>query len=181
MACQVYVSSTGSCGKFMDLFQDPVTIDGVTFKPCGCHLRSKASLKHFDCPAGKWPTIFSKKQLSILKDIAERATKQKFIVKEDRDMLNEIFQTEDPNFRGFSCSSCGSQIFTTLDQLLQDMNNGTVVIDNPSDIPARIKRSRKKKDWDILSDSYLSFIVFSFDFNAAHNGGLFCFMTFQQL
>lgn len=149
MACPVYVSSSGSCGKFMDLFQDPVTIDGVTFKPCGCHLRSKASLKHFDCPAGKWPTIFSKKQLSILKDIAERATRQKFIVKEDRDMLNDIFQTQDPNFRGFSCSSCGAEIFRTLDQLLQDMNNGTIVVadssDIPSDIPARIKRSRKKK------------------------------------
>ena len=149
-ACPVYVSSSGSCGKFMDLFQDQVTLDGVTFKPCGCHLRSKASLKHFDCPAGKWSPIFNKKQLSILKDIAERATKQKFIVKEDRDMLNQIFQTEDPNFRGFSCSSCGSQIFSTLDQLLQDMHNGTVVVDIPpsnlSDIPARIKRSRKKKE-----------------------------------
>ena len=65
-------------------------------------------------------------------------------------MLNEIFQTEDPNFRGFSCTSCGSQIFSTLDQLLQDMHNGTVVVDSPpsntSDIPARIKRSRKKKE-----------------------------------
>ena len=137
----------------MDLFQDPVTIDGVTFKPCGCHLRSKASLKHFDCPAGKWPTIFSKKQLSILKDIAERATKQKFLVKEDRDMLNDIFHTQDPNFRGFSCTSCGGEIFNLLNQLLTDMNNGTIVQDipptnppsKPSDIPARIKRSRKKK------------------------------------
>lgn len=158
MACPVYVSSTGSCGKFMDLFQDHVTIDGVTFKPCGCHLRSKASLKHFDCPAGKWPTIFSKKQLSILKDIADRVTKQRFIVKEDRDTLNEIFQTQDPHFKGFSCSSCGGEVFTVLDQLLKDMNNGTVVQDNPSsnpssdpssipsDIPARIKRSRKKKE-----------------------------------
>lgn len=135
MACPVYVAKSSSCGKFMDLFQDLVTIDGVTFKPCGCHLRAKASLKHFDCPAGKWPTIFSKKQLSILKDIAERATKQKFIVKEDRDMLNQIFQTEDPNFRGFSCSSCGSQIFTTLDQLMQDMHNGTVVVDSPQVTP----------------------------------------------
>ena len=158
MACPVYVSSTGSCGKFMDLFQDLVTLDGVTFKPCGCHLRSKASLKHFDCPAGKWPTIFSKKQLSILKDIADRVTKQRFIVKEDRDTLNDIFQTQDPHFKGFSCSSCGGEVFTVLDQLLKDMNNGTVVQDNPSshpssdpssipsDIPARIKRSRKKKE-----------------------------------
>ena len=153
MACPVYVSSTGSCGKFMDLFQDNVTIDGVTFKPCGCHLRSKASLKHFDCPANKWPIIFTKKQLSILKDIAERATKQKFIVKEDRDMLSEIFHTQDPHFRGFSCSSCGSQVFTTLDQLLKDMNNGTVLqadpptdpSSTPEDVPARIKRNRKKK------------------------------------
>jgi hypothetical protein len=150
MACPVYVSSTGSCGKFMDLFQDHVTLDGVTFKPCGCHLRSKSSLKHFDCPAGKWPTIFSKKQLSILKDIADRVTKQRFIVKEDRDTLNEIFQTQDPHFKGFSCSSCGGEVFTVLDQLLKDMNNGTVVQNNPSsnpsDIPARIKRSRKKKE-----------------------------------
>ena len=154
MACPVYVSSTGSCGKFMDLFQDHVTLDGVTFKPCGCHLRSKASLKHFDCPASKWPIIFSKKQLSILKDIADRVTKQRFIVKEDRDTLNEIFQTQDPHFKGFSCSSCGGEVFTVLDQLLKDMNNGTVVQDNPpsnppsnpSDIPARIKRSRKKKE-----------------------------------
>jgi hypothetical protein len=149
MACPVYVSSTGSCGKFMDLFQDHVTIDGVTFKPCGCHLRSKASLKHFDCPANKWPMIFTKKQLSILKDIAERVTKQKFIVKEDRDMLSEIFHTQDPHFRGFSCNSCGSEVFTTLDQLLKDMNNGTVIQADPSstpeDVPARIKRSRKKK------------------------------------
>jgi hypothetical protein len=149
MACPVYVSSTGSCGKFMDLFQDHVTIDGVTFKPCGCHLRSKASLKHFDCPANKWPMIFTKKQLSILKDIAERATKQKFIVKEDRDILNEIFHSQDPHFRGFSCSSCGGEVFTTLDQLLKDMNNGTVLQADlptaPEDVPARIKRSRKKK------------------------------------
>ena len=149
MACPVYVAKSTSCGKFMDLFQDLVTIDGVTFKPCGCHLRAKASLKHFDCPAGKWPTIFSKKQLSILKDIAERATKQKFIVKEDRDVLNEIFHTQDPHFRGFSCSSCGGEVFTTLDQLLKDMNNGTVVLADiptaPEDVPARIKRSRKKK------------------------------------
>jgi len=153
MACPVYVSSTGSCGKFMDLFQDNVTIDGVTFKPCGCHLRSKASLKHFDCPANKWPMIFTKKQLSILKDIAERVTKQKFIVKEDRDVLNEIFHTQDPHFRGFSCNSCGNEVFTTLDQLLKDMNNGTILqadpptdpSSTPSDVPARIKRSRKKK------------------------------------
>lgn len=152
-ACPVYVSSTGSCGKFMDLFQDTVTIDGVTFKPCGCHLRSKASLKHFDCPAGKWPTIFSKKQLAILKDIADRATKQKFLVKEDREMLTEIFQTQDPTFRSFSCSTCGGEIFNLLNQLLTDMNNGTIVEDippsnppsKPSDVPARIKRSRKKK------------------------------------
>jgi hypothetical protein len=133
----------------MDLFQDPVTIDGVTFKPCGCHLRSKASLKHFDCPAGKWPTIFSKKQLAILKDIAERATKQKFLVKEDREMLTDIFHTQDPNFRAFSCSSCGGEIFNLLNQLIIDMNNGTIVEDippsKPSDVPARIKRSRKKK------------------------------------
>lgn len=149
--CPVYVSQTGSCGKFMDLFQDHVTLDGITFKPCGCHLRSKASLKHFDCPANKWPTIFSKKQLSILKDIAERATKQKFLVKEDRDMLTSIFQTQDTNFRGFSCTSCGGEVFNALNQLLTDMNNGTIITQDisssiPSDVPARIKRSRKNKE-----------------------------------
>lgn len=144
--CPVYVSKTGSCGTFLDPFQAAVTIDGVTFKPCGCHLRSKASLKHFDCPAGKWATIFSKKQLAILKDIAERGTKQKFLVKEDKDMLHEIFQTQDPSFRTFSCSSCGGEIFNLLNQLLIDMDNGTIVTqDIPSDIPARVKRSRKKK------------------------------------
>jgi hypothetical protein len=97
--------------------------------------------------------IFTKKQLSILKDIAERVTKQKFIVKEDRDTLSEIFHTQDPHFRGFSCSSCGGEVFTTLDQLLKDMNNGTVIqahaptnpSSTPEDVPARIKRSRKKK------------------------------------
>lgn len=152
MTCPVYVSKTTSCGIFMDLFQDLVTLDGVTFKPCGCNIRGKASLKHFDCPASKWPTIFTKKQLALLKDIAERATKQRFIVKEDREMLEHIFGTQDPNFRGFSCSTCGNEIFNLLNQLLSDMENGTIedipsVIpsDIPSDIPARIKRSRKKK------------------------------------
>jgi hypothetical protein len=78
--------------------------------------------------------------------IAERATKQKFLVKEDRDMLNEIFHTQDPTFRAFSCSSCGGEIFNLLNQLLVDMNNGTIVeASSTSDVPARIKRSRKKK------------------------------------
>lgn len=153
MQCPIYVANTYSCGTFGHLFQDKVTLDGVTFKPCGCNLRAKASLKHADCPAGKWPVIISKKDLAVMEDIAKRVTKQRFIVKEDRDRLNEIFSSYDPTFRLFNCSSCGGEIFNVLNQLLTDIQSGVVEVQdnppshpplNPSDVPARIKRNRKK-------------------------------------
>ena len=148
LQCPIYVARTYSCGQFGNIFQDPVTVKGRTFKPCGCNVRGKASLKWFDCPGEFWDKIFSNKQLKLIKDIAHRVTTQRFIVKEDRDMLTEIFQTQDPNFRGFSCTTCGNEIFNQLQSILSDISDGVIEIKDEapvSDVPARIKRSRKKK------------------------------------
>ena len=149
-ACPVYNSSTISCGmplNTLNPFAKTVELDGVTFKPCGCFIRAKASLTLADCPAKRWPTLITDQQKAQIKELALKATQQRFIIKEDRELLNDLLKAINPDYRGLQCSTCGDEVYKNLQNILSDMDMGEVLPSQPKadDVPARIKRTRKKK------------------------------------
>jgi hypothetical protein len=141
--CPVYNQSTTSCGTFLNKlnpFNEPVELDGVTFRPCGCNIRAKASLKISQCPAGRWPVILSEKDRAKLLDIIEIAEKTRTMHKADIDMVNEILQKIDPNYKlTIGCSDCVARDYHYIKEAL---TFGTI-IQQPSKLPSRIVRAQK--------------------------------------
>ena len=142
-ACPVYNATTTSCGPFlnkMNPFNQPTELDGVTFRPCGCNIRAKASLKISQCPAGRWPVILSAKDRAKLLDIIAAAEKSAQMQKSDVDMVNEILQQIDPNYRmNIKCGSCVATDF----KYLKDALSFGEVISAPEKLPSRIARAKK--------------------------------------
>lgn len=61
--CPVYNKQFSTCGppiNAINPFKRPYTIDGITFKPCGCPIDHLASYAATDCPAKLWPVIEEK-------------------------------------------------------------------------------------------------------------------------
>lgn len=55
-SCPAYRATTESCGRLIvdALFPEPVLIEGEEVRPCGCYLPLKVTMKHSQCPAGRW-------------------------------------------------------------------------------------------------------------------------------
>ncbi len=142
-ACPIYNATTTSCGPFLNKlnpFNEPVEIDGVTFRPCGCNIRAKASLKISHCPGGRWPIILSKKDRARLLDIIAIADKTKQMQKEDIDHVNEILQQIDPNYRmNIRCGDCVARDF----HYIKDALTFGEIIEQPIKLPSRIARAKK--------------------------------------
>lgn len=74
-ACPVFVSSTRSCGTLVKdaIVKKHVTLNGVTFNPCGCQMDTKVTFTTSHCPAGKWSGKLSLAQKVELKSYLEKA------------------------------------------------------------------------------------------------------------
>lgn len=109
-ACPVYNATTGSCGtplhRIVNPFQAPVTIDGRTFKPCGCFISAKATLKISQCPAGKWPQLIPTETREKIKAILSSYEINRRINVEERKYLTELLQTIDPYYKPTNCAEC---------------------------------------------------------------------------
>lgn len=109
-ACPVYNVITGSCGPFLHPLRnpnaEPVTIDGVTFKPCGCNIAAKASLKISACPAGKWSSLIPDKTRKRIKHFLDIYQLEKHLTVEQRKELIAELQSIDPTYRSTNCPAC---------------------------------------------------------------------------
>ena len=175
-ACPVYNAVTGSCGtplhRIVNPFQAPVTIEGRTFKPCGCFISAKATLKISQCPAGKWPNLISDETRKRIKALLDNYELNKRITVEERKQLTELLKTIDPYYKPTNCAECvraelktfieafnfGEYVDAIVDEIINTAPEATaldVTAESPVDLPPTISkfqqkpkktRTRKKKD-----------------------------------
>jgi len=161
--CPVYVATTGSCGqplhRIVNPTAEPVTLDGVTFKPCGCFISAKATLKISDCPAGRWPKIVSVETRKKIAEVIQRYETNKFINVEDRKYLTELLRDLDPRYTPSSCPACvrnelknlsdalnfGEYVDDVIDQIFNDPVTDSNQLQPVTEIPPTISKFQQPK------------------------------------
>ena len=127
-ACPIYNHTFNSCGKpivqkLLNVFNEPVELDGVWFKPCGCHMPTKSRLTLFDCPAGKWKPVVGKSLKADLIELVKILRGKGNATIDDRRSLqslyNEAMQSK-IDITTIGCSQCVKNILDSVEYEIRD-------------------------------------------------------------
>lgn len=142
-ACPIYNHTFNSCGKpiiqkLLNVFNDPVVLDGKEFRPCGCHMPTKSRFTLFDCPAGKWEPVVERSLKNDLLNIANTIKKKGTASLEDRRNLQAIYNSAmgtKVDITTVGCSQCVRNILDSIEMEMKDAVSGVdIVQDNSEDI-----------------------------------------------
>ncbi len=143
--CPVYNSTTRTCGtplNKLNPFATPVTLDGVTFKPCGCFLDLKTKMTFQDCPAGKWPVVVDSEKKAQAKELVESVKATNVLTDPQRRLLAEF----DEMMKGSKgkVSSCVPCVKKMVDDLHNQLKTEEVLL-TEEQTPQPKKRGRKPR------------------------------------
>ena len=144
--CPVYNSTTRTCGmplNKLNPFSKPVTLDGVTFKPCGCFLDLKTKMSFADCPAGKWPKIVDAELVEQAKALIEEVKRTNVLSDSNRKLLTQLDSImKGTNTKVSSCIPCVNKI---IDELHNQLKREEVLLteEQPPQPKKRGRKSRK--------------------------------------
>jgi len=121
--CPAFNSTARTCGTPLNKLNplgNTMTIDGVTFKPCGCFLDVKTKMTLSDCPAGKWEKVIDGSLLDDAKTLLFNAKSKGAIEFKDRQLLAELksLMTGRPE-KVTGCVSCVNQTLAELNKQLK--------------------------------------------------------------
>lgn len=128
-ACPIYNHTFNSCGKpivqkLLNVFNDPIELDGVVFQPCGCHMPTKSRFTLFDCPAGRWEQVVDKSLKQDLIELTRMLRGKTTATLDDRRNLqalyNEAMQSK-IDITTVGCSQCVRNILDSVEQELKDL------------------------------------------------------------
>jgi hypothetical protein len=143
--CPVYNSTTRTCGmplNKLNPFSQPVTLDGVTFKPCGCFLDLKTKMTFADCPAGKWPKIVDAELVEQAKALVEEVKRTNVLSDGNRKLLTQLDTLmKGTNTKTSSCIPCINKIISELNNQLKREE----VLLTEEETPQPKKRGRKSR------------------------------------
>ena len=125
-ACPVFNERYKTCGpptNAINPFKKPHTLDGVTFKPCGCPIDHLASYAVTTCPAKKWPVIskqdWQKPTLEQIRAIKKRGRLEPGEMQHLFKLRKEYLGIRDG--KSFtSCTPCMNKILNQLEQSLEE-------------------------------------------------------------
>ncbi|CAB5224242.1 hypothetical protein UFOVP386_37 [uncultured Caudovirales phage] len=137
-ACPIYNHAFNSCGtpiiqKALNLFNEPVELDGKKFKPCGCHMPTKSRFTLFDCPAGRWEPIVEKSLKNDLLNIAKMIKQKGNANLEERKNLQAIYNSvmgTKIDITTIGCSQCINNILDNIDMEMRDNIEAEIIEKN---------------------------------------------------
>jgi hypothetical protein len=125
-ACPVFNEKFATCGpptNAINPFKKRHTLDGVTFKPCGCPVAHLASYAVQDCPGKRWPKINAEKwkpeAMKFLQELKERGEKQ-YNTRMSAKEVSQVFELRKEllgkrdNKTFTNCGSCMKDLINTL-------------------------------------------------------------------
>ena len=143
--CPVYNSTTRTCGtplNKLNPFATPVTLDGVTFKPCGCFLDLKTKMTFQDCPGGRWPIVVDSEKKAQAKELVQSVKATNVLSDPQRKLLAEF----DELMKGSKgkVSSCVPCVNKMIDDLHNQLKSEEVLL-TTEETPQPKKRGRKSR------------------------------------
>lgn len=144
--CPVYNSTTRTCGtplNKLNPFAQPVMLDGVTFKPCGCFLDLKTKMTFQDCPAGKWPVVVDAEKKAQAKELVESVKATNMLTDPQRRLLAEF----DELMKGSKgkVSSCVPCVKKMVDDLNNQLKTEEVLLNEEVTTTPKKRGRRKRK------------------------------------
>lgn len=123
--CEVFNPRYKTCGpptNAINPFKKPHTLDGITFKPCGCPVDHLASYAVTDCPAKRWPTLAENEwkvpTLQQIRDIRKRGGVQAGEMQQLFKLRKEYLGIKDG--KSFTtCTPCMNDLLDRLERSLE--------------------------------------------------------------
>ena len=121
--CTAFNSTARTCGTPLNKLNplgNTMTIDGITFKPCGCFLDVKTKMTLSDCPAGKWEKVVESSVIQDAKTLLQTAKERGAIEFKDRQLLanlKSLMTGKQEKVTG--CVSCVNQTIAELNKQLK--------------------------------------------------------------
>jgi hypothetical protein len=127
-ACPIFNEKYKTCGpptNAINPFKKPTTLDGITFKPCGCPIDHLASYEVTSCPAKKWPTInqqdWQQPTLEEIRAIRKRGIVQSGEMSHLFKLRKEYLGIKD-NKSFTTCTPCMNELLDRLERhLVEDL------------------------------------------------------------
>jgi hypothetical protein len=128
----------------MNPLGETMTIDGVTFKPCGCFLDIKTKMTLSDCPAGKWEKVVDGSLMQDAQTLLFNAKKNGALNNDERTLLARLKSLmTGRNEKVTSCVSCVNQTIAELNKQLK--REEVLQIEEEQPIQPK-KRGRKRRE-----------------------------------
>lgn len=143
--CPAFNATARTCGTPLNKLNplgNTMTIDGVTFKPCGCFLDVKTKMTLSDCPAGKWEKVVDGSVIQDAKTLLQTAKERGAIEFKDRQLLANLKSLmTGKQEKVTSCVSCVNQTIAELNKQLKREE----VLQIEEQPPMKKKRGRKPR------------------------------------
>lgn len=121
--CPIYNSTTRTCGtplNKLNPFAKSVTLDGVTFKPCGCFLDIKTRMTFSDCPGKRWPKVVDDELLEQAKALIAEVKSTNVLSDSNRKLLRQLDSLmKGTNTQVTSCIPCINKMISELENQLK--------------------------------------------------------------
>lgn len=124
--CEVFNVRYKTCGpptNAINPFKKPHTLDGITFKPCGCPVDHLAAYAVTDCPAKRWPMLNANEwkvlTLQQIRDIRKRGAVQSAEMQQIFKLRREYLGIKDNKSRT-SCTPCMNDLLDRLERSLAE-------------------------------------------------------------
>ena len=143
--CPAYNATVRTCGTPLNKLNplgETMTVDGVTFKPCGCFLDIKTKMTLSDCPAGRWEKVVDASVLQDAKTLLQTAKERGALEFKERQLLANLKSLmTGRNEKVTSCVSCVNQTIAELNKQLKRED----VLQLDEQPPMKKKRGRKPR------------------------------------
>ena len=144
--CPAYNATTRTCGTPLNKLNplaETMTIEGVTFKPCGCFLDIKTKMTLSDCPANRWEKVVDGSLIQDAQTLLFNARKNGALNNDERTTLARLKSLmTGRNEKVTSCVTCVNQTIAELNKQLK--REEVLQIDEVQPITPK-KRGRRRK------------------------------------
>ena len=146
--CPAYNATVRTCGTPLNKLNplgETMTVDGVTFKPCGCFLDIKTKMTLSDCPAGRWEKVVDASLIQDAKTLLNNAKTNKQIDNNERNLLARLKSLmSGKNEKVTSCVPCVNQTIAELDKQLK--REEVLQLDEQPAMPKKRGRKPRKSE-----------------------------------
>lgn len=143
--CPAYNATTRTCGTPLNKLNplgETMTIEGVTFKPCGCFLDIKTKMTLSDCPANRWEKVVHGSLMQDAQTLLFNAKKNGALNNDERTLLARLKSLmTGKNEKVTSCVSCVNQTIAELNKQLKREEVLQIEVEQPT----IKKRGRRRK------------------------------------